>query len=232
MIGNFVWAIGSGRGEIVGSRKKFSREKGRAKGRVRLPRAYGSTELGKVASGSAMQSFWLRDRKVEPQVVGVDRSRLPGRGTVREVRRGGRGASNRAKKRVNRFRVRFKRERKGRRLPCLSPGLGDDRRGASGRGDESLESFINRIFHLTRPPGFRRAFNAAERNGRFGRIQCQRGKENSSRGKRKRRVLLCRGTVKVNVGGEAIPASFLKSKEGGRWGRKTGERGTDRRIGR
>ena len=54
------------------------------------------------------------------------------------------------------------------------------------------------------------AFDAAEGNGRFGRIQCQRGKE-SSRGKRKRRVLLCRRTV----GGKAIPASFRKLKEGG-----------------
>ena len=48
----------------------------------------------------------------------------------------------------------------------------------------------------------------AERNGRFGRIQCQRGKERSSRGKR--RVFLCRGTVRVNVEVKAIPASFLK----------------------
>ena len=56
------------------------------------------------------------------------------------------------------------------------------------------------------------AFDAAERNGRFGRIQCQRDKESSSstRGKRKRRVFLCRGTVGVNVGGKAISASFLK----------------------
>ena len=54
------------------------------------------------------------------------------------------------------------------------------------------------------------AFDAAERNGRFGRIQCQRGKESSSRGKRKRRVFLCRRTMKVEVGGKAIPASFLK----------------------
>ena len=29
------------------------------------------------------------------------------------------------------------------------------------------------------------AFDAAERNGRFGRIQCQRGKESSNRGKRR-----------------------------------------------
>ena len=55
------------------------------------------------------------------------------------------------------------------------------------------------------------AFDAAERNGRFGRIQCQRGKESSSsRGKRKRRVFLCKRTVGEKVGGKVIPASFLK----------------------
>ena len=75
-------------------------------------------------------------------------------------------------------------------------------------GGESLASFTNRTFHLSRPPGFRRAFDAAERNGRFGRIQCQKGKESSSRGKS--RVFFCRWTVKVKVGGKAIPASFLK----------------------
>ena len=34
------------------------------------------------------------------------------------------------------------------------------------------------------------AFDAGERNGRYGRIQCQKGKVSSSRGKRKRRVFL------------------------------------------
>ena len=103
------------------------------------------------------------------------------------------------------------------------PWLGDDWRGTSRSGDvslaifitsvigsESLASFTNRTFHLSRPPGFRRAFDAAETNGRLGRIQCQRGKESSSRGKRKRRVFLCRRTVGVKVGVKAIPASFLK----------------------
>ena len=81
---------------------------------------------------------------------------------------------------------------------------------ASVSGSESLASFTNRTFHLSRPPGFRRAFVAAERNGRFGRIQCQRGKESSSRGKRKRRIFFRRRTVRVKVGGKVIPASFLK----------------------
>ena len=40
-----------------------------------------------------------------------------------------------------------------------------------------------------------------------------RGKESSSRGKRKRRVFLCRRTVGVKVGDKVIPASFLKVEE-------------------
>ena len=54
------------------------------------------------------------------------------------------------------------------------------------------------------------AFDAAERNGKFGRIQCQRGKESSSRGKRKRQVFLCGKTVGVKIEGKVILASFLK----------------------
>ena len=78
-------------------------------------------------------------------------------------------------------------------MPCLR--LGDDRRGVSGGGDvslaifiasvsgsESIASFTNRIFHLCEPPGFRLAFDVAERNERFGRIQCQRSKKSSSKG--------------------------------------------------
>ena len=58
-------------------------------------------------------------------------------------------------------------------------------------GSKSHAFSTNRTFHLSRPPGFMRAFDAAERNGGFGRIQSQRGKESSSRGKGKRRVFLC-----------------------------------------
>ena len=54
------------------------------------------------------------------------------------------------------------------------------------------------------------AFDATERNGRFGHIQCQRDKKGSSRGKRKRQVFLCRRKVGVKVGDKPILASFLK----------------------
>ena len=55
-ISNFVWASGSEMGKVGGSRKKFSGEERRAKGRVILHRARGSAELREVASGSTTQS--------------------------------------------------------------------------------------------------------------------------------------------------------------------------------
>ena len=76
------------------------------------------------------------------------------------------------------------------------------------------------------------AFDAAEKNRIFGCIQCQRSKESSSRGKRKRQVFLYKGTVRVKVKSKVIPASFLKIVGRGRsLGKKLGERGTVRRIG-
>ena len=52
---------------------------------MRLHRARRSTELRKVVSGSATQSLWLRNRKEESQVSGIDRNRLAGKGTVRKL---------------------------------------------------------------------------------------------------------------------------------------------------
>ena len=125
------------------------------------------------------------------------------------------------KKRVHRFRVRFGREKRASRLPCLSLGLGDDRRGVSRSGvvsllifityvsgSENLASFTNRFFHFSDHQALE--WHVAERNGRFGCIQYQRSEESSSREKRKRRVFLCRRTVWVEVRSKVIPASFLK----------------------
>ena len=75
---------------------------------MRLLRARGSAELRKVASGSATQSLWLGDRKVGSHVIDEDGSRLPGRGTVGKVRKGGKRTSDKTKKRVHRFRVKFR----------------------------------------------------------------------------------------------------------------------------
>ena len=186
------WAILSGPVAVDEERlgaatRNSTREKGKAKGRVRLLRACGSAELGKMVSGSATQSLWLGDRKVGSQVIGKHPSRLPARGTVGKVRRGGRRASDSTKERVYRFRVRLGRERRASRLPCPRFGLGDDRRSTSGSGDvsltiliasvscsKSLASLTNRFFHFSKPPGFRMAYDGAERNGRLGRIRCQR----------------------------------------------------------
>ena len=90
---------------------KFRGRERKAKGRVRLHRPRGSTELREVASGSATQDLWLRNGKVRSQVSGIDRSQFPGRRTVGKVRTKGRRerrASNRAEKIVYRFRVRFR----------------------------------------------------------------------------------------------------------------------------
>ena len=94
-IGNFLWVGGSGRGKVGGSRIKFSGGERRAEGRVRLLRTRGSVELREVAYGFATQGLWLRNGKVRSQVSSIDRSRLPRR-TVREIKGGGRRASDRA----------------------------------------------------------------------------------------------------------------------------------------
>ena len=51
---------------------------------MRLPRALGAAKLGKIASASATQSFWMGDREVGSQVVGEDRSRFPRKETIGE----------------------------------------------------------------------------------------------------------------------------------------------------
>ena len=64
-----------------------------------------STWLGGAQGGSLWLCYaepWLRNGKVRSQVGGIDRSRFPGRRTVRKVRRGGRRrrrASDKAKER-------------------------------------------------------------------------------------------------------------------------------------
>ena len=78
------------------------------------------------------------------------------------------------------------------------------------------------------------AFDAGKKNGRFGRIQCQKSEESSSRGKRKIQVFLCRRTVGVKVRGKVILTGFFEIER-----RRTlvrakdrGERETDSIIGR
>ena len=100
--------------------------------------------------------------------------------------------------------------------------LGDDRLVMSGSKDvsltifipgmscrKSLTSFAYRTFHFRKPTGLRLPFDSAKINRKFGCIQCQRSKENSSsREKRKRRVFFCRRTARVKR--KVIPTIFLK----------------------
>ena len=65
-------------------------KEGRAERGMGLFRASSLSELGRVAFDSATQSLRLEDRKVRSQVVDVDLYQLPGKRTVRKVRRGGR----------------------------------------------------------------------------------------------------------------------------------------------
>ena len=74
------------------------------------------------------------------------------------------------------------------------------------------------------------AFDAAERNEKFSPMQCQRNEEGSSRGKR--RVFLCRRTVRVKAKNKVISASFQKIEGGRLLGLKTRERGMVVKIGR
>ena len=113
--------------------------------------------------------------------------------------------SDRTKETVHRFRVGFGRKRRASCFPCLSLVLGDNRRSTSGSGEVSLLIFIISVLcreSLRFLLGFIMTFDAAERNGRFGRIQCQRGKKSSSRGKK--RVFLCRRTVRVKLIGSHL----------------------------
>ena len=57
---------------FVAAARSSAREKGGAKGRMRLHRARGSVELRKVAFSSATQVLWLGDKKVGSQVIDKD----------------------------------------------------------------------------------------------------------------------------------------------------------------
>ena len=96
---------------------------------------------------------------------------------------------------------------------------------ASTSGRKIITSFAYRFFHFIRPPGLRLAFDAAERNGKFGRIQCQKGKECSSRGREKKASVPLQMDGESRSKGKVIPTSFLKIIEMGdvRWGGRAGK---------
>ena len=106
------------RGEVCISRTKFMERKRRAERRMRLLTARGSVGLGRVASGSATLGLLLGNRKVGSQVVGEDRCRLPGRGTV-GVKRPGRGASHKTPERILECRIRFRKDKEMSMSPAM-----------------------------------------------------------------------------------------------------------------
>ena len=123
------------------------------------------------------------------------------------------------------------------RLPCLSLGLGDDRRGMTVSGNvsltifiaslsdsKSLTSFTNCFFYFRRPTGLRLGLTRLK-------IWLHSVSESSNRGKRKGQVFLCRRTVRVEVKSKVIPTSFLKIEGERLLERKFGKRGTVSRIG-
>ena len=70
-MGRQLFLGGSDGGEEVGgARIKFKESKRRAGRGTRLFGARGLAELRQVASGSAMKSLWLKERKTRSQVVG------------------------------------------------------------------------------------------------------------------------------------------------------------------
>ena len=69
-LGQWQWTIG------LWQPQEIQRERRGSKRTNETPQ---DTWLGKKASGSATQGLWREDRKVGSQVIGEDRSRLPGR---------------------------------------------------------------------------------------------------------------------------------------------------------
>ena len=81
-LGDFVWASGGGRREVGHSRNKFSEGEQRE---MKLLGVQNPTLFRQVAPDSATQCIWLRNRKVKPQVNGINQCRFPGRKAVGKV---------------------------------------------------------------------------------------------------------------------------------------------------
>ena len=73
-------------------------------------------------------------------------------------------------------------------------------------GNKSLKSFA---YRFRKPPGLRLAFGAAERNGKSGRIQCQRSEKSSNKGRKEESIPLQKDSKGRNES-KVIPTSFLE----------------------
>ena len=76
---------------------------------------------------------------------------------------------------------------------------------------KSLTSFTYSIFHSKKLPTLRLAFDTTERNKKLAAFDA-RVVQSNSRGKRKRKVFLCKGAERVKVKGKVVPTSFLKNE--------------------
>ena len=150
---------------------------------MKLLRVHGLAKLGKVTSGSATQGLWLGDRKVRSQVVGEDQSRLPERGQLGEEKDETEEPGTEGRREYTDLGL-YLRESEMSMSPAM-PQLWSWR-GMLGSRDgsltiliiymsssKSLTFFTDRFFLFSRPPGLRLTSDAAEKNGKFGRIQCQ-----------------------------------------------------------
>ena len=192
---------------------------------MRLLKKRGSSELGKVISGSASYDLWLENRNARPQVVGVKRCQLSGRKTVGKVwKRGrwGRRTSDRTEEWIDWFRIRFWEKEMSMSPAIPQPWLWwwqtrQVKRKKSKpidlhhRYEQQQKPYAYRFFHFSRPPGLGFAFDVAKRNRRLGRIQWQKSKKDSSRGKKKKkRTIHWRRTLRVKVNCKVISKNFLK----------------------
>ena len=131
---------------------------------------------------------------MESQVVGEDRSRLSGRGTVGEVNGGEDDDKEPATERREEYtNLGLDLGEREEQVACHASALALTMTDEAYRevenfitfisGGKNLTSFTKLFFHFRRPPELRFVFDAAERNGKFGGIQCQRSKESSKCGK-------------------------------------------------
>ena len=182
----------------------------------------------KVTSGFVTQSLWLVNGKVGSQAIGKDRSRLPEEEELKKLRE----ETDEEEKTATEQRKKYTdlglelRDR-DEQVACHTSVLDLAMRDEACQEAEMLTSdlhhfhelkpkpfsFLYRFFHFSRPPDLRLTFDAAKRNGKFGRIQCQRNKEDNST--KKRKLFLYRRTVRVEVKSKVIPMNFLKIEERG-----------------
>ena len=168
--------------------------------------------FGKVATGLATQGLLVEKQKSE--ISGKRRKLKP-----IPCERNNRRRKKNQQQRVNKFRVIFGQKRRASCLPCLSLGLGDDRRNTLRSGDVSLVIFITSVscseslrLSLTTSADYQALgwrLMRPKRMEDLAAFSAREVKRAAATEERKRRVVLCRRTVR----GKIIPARFHKLHE-------------------